>query len=335
MIDEKISIVVPIYNIEKYIKRTVESICNQTYKNLEIILVDDGSKDNSYKVMLELSKTDGRIKCIHQENSGVTSARLNGVRNATGEWIGFVDSDDTIDPDMYEHLLQNAHKYNARISHCGYKMILKNRVDCYYNTGRLVQQDNKQGLSDLLSGSFIEPGLCNKLFHNTLFHSLLHDNLMNLSIKNTEDLLMNYYLFRKSEKSVYEDFCPYNYIIRENSASTSTVNKNQLLDPIKVLTIIKNETDDKNLIKIVDKRLLAKCISNSTLKTRYNPTLIKPIKKEAIKYVRKNLCDILKDGYPVKYKIMAVWVAVWPFSYSVVHSLYSKIKGYDKNEYNA
>ena len=97
-----ISIIIPVYNVEKYLERCVKSVINQTYKNLEIILVDDGAKDNSGKMCDELSKLDSRIKVIHKENGGLSDARNFGLKIATGDYIGFVDSDDYIADDMYE-----------------------------------------------------------------------------------------------------------------------------------------------------------------------------------------------------------------------------------------
>lgn len=191
--NEKISIIIPVYNLEKYIKRTAESVLKQTYTNIEVIIVDDGSSDESWKIIQKIADKDNRVIPIHQENGGVTSARLKGVRRSTGEWIGFVDGDDEIESDMYEILLNNAKKYNADISHCGYQMIFEDgRVNYFHNTGCLVQQDRTTGLKDLLDGSLVEPGLCNKLFHKNLFHSLLHSTVMNEDIKINEDLLMNY-----------------------------------------------------------------------------------------------------------------------------------------------
>lgn len=333
MLSEKISIVVPVYNLEQHIQRCVESICNQTYKNIEIILVDDGSSDNSYKKIQELAKNDDRIKVLHQENSGVTKARLSGIKIASGEWIGFVDGDDSIDIDMYERLLNNAKKYDAQVSHCGYKMVFPSRTDYYYNTGRTIVQNNSQGLKDLVAGLFVEPGLWNKLFHKSLFNGLLNDNFLDLSIKNLEDLLMNYFLFRESQKSIYEDFCPYNYIVRENSAATSKININKLIDPIKVFEIIKNcENNNTEIVEVVNARLLAKFISNATIKIDNQSELILPIRKNARKHIQKNLLNILKGTYSIKLKVSSVLVAVWPFFYSFFHKLYSKMKGTD-NKY--
>ena len=98
--DEKISVIVPVYNVEQYLERCVDSIINQTYKNLEIILVNDGSTDNSGQLCDELAKKDGRIRVIHKKNGGLSDARNVGVDEAKAELIGFIDSDDYIDEDM-------------------------------------------------------------------------------------------------------------------------------------------------------------------------------------------------------------------------------------------
>lgn len=327
---DKISIIVPVYNLEAYIERTVASIQAQTYQNLEIILVDDGSRDNSLVLLRRLEKVDSRIKVISQENAGVTCARIAGVEAATGEWIGFVDGDDLIDPDMYDRLLSNALKYGADISHCGYQMVFPSRVDYYYNTGLRAEHDKITGLQELLSGSRIEPGLCNKLFHKSLFHSLLHSDLMDRSIRNMEDLLTNYYLFREAEKSVYEDFCPYHYMVRENSAATSAINIHQMQDPIQVFETIRQDTDDANLKRIIDARLLAKRINNATVVLRKNERNLLSCQESARRYIQKNLKAIVLGDFDMRQKMMATWVAVSPETYSAFHKWYAHIKGTDK-----
>ncbi len=116
----KVSIIVPIYNTEKYLKRCLDSIIDQTYQNLEIILVNDGSTDNSEKIAKEFAKKDHRIKLISQPNSGQSSARNTGIKKATGEYIGFVDSDDKINPKFVENLLQ-LYSNNTSIAVCGHQ----------------------------------------------------------------------------------------------------------------------------------------------------------------------------------------------------------------------
>lgn len=332
MNDIKISIVVPVYNLEKYIENTVQSICNQTYRNLEIILVNDGSQDATPKLLDQLAMKDNRIKVLHKENGGVTKARLAGVEVASGEWIGFVDGDDYIEPDMYEKLLNNAVKYGADISHCGYQMVFPSRVDLYYGTGRLVEQDKKAGLKDLVEGLFVEPGLWNKIFYNTLLKEFLKENTMDTSIKINEDLLMNYYLFKKSKKSIYEDWCPYQYILRENSTATSKMNKHKLEDPLKVLKIIKEDTDDKEIENIIDSRIIMNLVNLATLSLNKDgeEALIKPYRFEARKELRNFLNTVNKDIISTKLFWKAKMAVMCPSGYSFLHNIYSIIKGTNK-----
>ena len=121
--NELISIVVPVYNVEKYIEKCVNSITNQVYNNLEIILVNDGSTDNSGKLCDSLSKLDDRIKVYHKENGGLSDARNYGVERANGKYIGFVDSDDFIDSDMYKTLYDVIKRENADVAECNMKIV--------------------------------------------------------------------------------------------------------------------------------------------------------------------------------------------------------------------
>ena len=115
---EKISVIVPIYNVEKYLNRCVNSIINQTYTNLEIILVDDGSPDNCPNLCDDWAKKDSRIKVIHKENGGLSDARNAGLNVCTGDYVTFVDSDDFVSEIIIESLFKNLKKYNAEISIC-------------------------------------------------------------------------------------------------------------------------------------------------------------------------------------------------------------------------
>ncbi len=240
---ELISIIVPVYNVKPYISRCLDSILAQTYLNIEIIAVDDGSNDGSGEILDKYSEKHHQIRVIHQNNSGVTSARLHGVTVANGKWIGFIDADDYIEPEMYETLYKNAVAYNADISHCGYQLIhLDGNRHYFYNTERLVEQDNVTGLKDLIEGAFVEPGIWNKLYKSDLFGDILTKNLIDKTIKINEDLLMNYYLFSKSKKSVFYDFCPYHYIARKTSATRDPITHNRVFDPIKVKKIIAEDS---------------------------------------------------------------------------------------------
>lgn len=117
--NNKISIIVPIYNVELYLRKCVDSILTQTYKNLEIILVDDGSPDNCAVICDEYAQKDNRIRVIHKKNGGLSDARNAGMEIMTGDYVGFIDSDDWIEPMMYEKLLDNMLAFNADISFGG------------------------------------------------------------------------------------------------------------------------------------------------------------------------------------------------------------------------
>ena len=327
---ETISIIIPAYNIQDHLGPTLDSVLTQTYQDLEILVVNDGSTDGTAAVMEAYAAKDSRIRAIHKENGGVTSARLCGVAEATGAYIGFVDGDDHIEPEMYQRLLENLKQCGADISHCGYQMVFPSRVDYYYNTGKIAIQQGKQGCTDLLDGSFVEPALVNKLYRRELFDGL--DAWMDRTVRINEDLLMNFYLFRQVRTAVFEDICPYHYVLRKGSASTSRLNVHKLQDPLKVLHLLLDETADVPEWKqIVERRLIYQLVGSATISLGQQRELILPCRKAARKELRKQIWGVMAGtACPVKLKVMALWAAVWPASYSWVHNMYAKISGIDK-----
>lgn len=310
-----ISVIVPVYNLENYIERCLKSIQNQTYSNIEIIVVDDGSIDDSWNVINRIAKEDNRIIPIHKENGGVSSARMLGLANANGEWIGFVDGDDEIEEDMYEVLINNAFEYDADISHCGYKMIFNDgRITSFYDTKVKKVQDNTKGIIDLLEGDLIEPGLCNKLYKKSLFEDIKLDT----NIKINEDLLLNYYLFKNSQLSIFEDLTKYYYIIRDNSASRSKLNDYKIYDPIRVKKIILNDADDEY-------KSTAQKVFLRTLIYVYNSLILNEDdfisdKKKIRKMIFSNrcYCSLLN----LKLKIMTYMIMLIPNFYKIVYKIY-------------
>ncbi len=121
--EDLITVVVPIYNVEQYLKRCVDSIINQTYKNLEIILIDDGSPDNCGLICDEYASKDSRIRVIHKQNGGLSDARNVGIKSATGKYITFIDSDDYITLDYIEYLYNLIKKYNVKLSICSVNIV--------------------------------------------------------------------------------------------------------------------------------------------------------------------------------------------------------------------
>ncbi len=233
MKNELLSVIVPAYNIAPFLPKCLDSILAQQEVELEVIVVNDGSTDDTARVLDAYAAAHPRMRPIHKENGGVTSARLRGVAEARGSWIGFIDGDDEIEPWMYGRLLDNACKQEAQISHCGHQVCFPDgRVQNIYGTEKLHVHDTNQALYELLDAGLIDGSLCTKIFRRELFEGL--EDWMDPSIKNNEDLLMNYYLFSRCTKAVYEDACPYKYLLRTGSASYRQQNERSFFDPIRV-----------------------------------------------------------------------------------------------------
>ena len=170
---DTISVIVPAYNIGPYLSRSLDSLLAQTYQNLEIIVVDDGSSDNTAAVMREYAEKSDRIRTIFKENGGVTSARLRGVRESTGDWIAFMDGDDYVEPQMYARLLENAQSCGADISHCGHQVHYSDeRIEYVHQSGKIHTQDHRLGLWELLDNRDVSMSLCTKLYRRRLFEGM-------------------------------------------------------------------------------------------------------------------------------------------------------------------
>lgn len=212
----KISIIIAAYNVEEWLARCVQSVIDQSYKNWELILVDDGSTDETGNIADYFAEKDSRIIVIHQKNSGLVSVREKGISIASGEYIGFIDGDDAVDSTMYEKLLYNAITYEADISHCNLRVCYNGEVDQGGSgTGKILVQNKNEAVRDLLDGEWMTPSLCNKLYKR----KLLDNSCLDKEIVNNEDLLRNFVLFERSNKVVYEDFQGYQYWSRKNSLS--------------------------------------------------------------------------------------------------------------------
>ena len=211
-----VSIVIPVYNAEKFLSECLESVCAQTLKDIEIICVNDGSTDGSAEIVSEFASRDKRIHVITQSNAGENAARNSGIAAARGRWIGFVDSDDKVSPELYEKLISNGEKYQADISHCGLLFFYPDgREVPHYGSGLLKIQDHESGLLDLFDGRQVEPSMCCKLYRRELLTDFQPDSF----VLHNGDLACNFLLFEKAGQAVYEDFCGYHYRRHENSVS--------------------------------------------------------------------------------------------------------------------
>ena len=248
-----ISVIIPIYNVEKYLDKCIQSIVDQTYKNLEIILVDDGSPDNCPKICDEWAGKDKRIKVIHKPNGGVSSARNFGLDAANGKYIGFVDADDIIDVTMYEKLYNSLELNNADISMCSYKHIYEdgaeinlienniqkvngvNIIKYFLTTGTISK--NNIIYTDNIMGSVCRTLIKKEVINDTRFSKL---SIM-------EDLLFLINIIDKNIKIAVVNESLYKYLQRDSSA-VHNFNSNKIEQRYiafkNILNSVKNKVDE-------------------------------------------------------------------------------------------
>lgn len=207
-----ISIIVPVYNVEEYLPRCIESILQQTYKEFELLLIDDGSKDNSGKICDKYSERDHRIRVIHKSNGGLSDARNSGLDQITGDFVTFIDSDDYIGPAYLNTLFNMIQKYNADVAVCS--MIAVMSKDFY-----LIESEDKQvclnkadAFKETIIGKRFGVSSCAKLFRRSVFL-----NIRFPSKTYYEDLYLVPYVIEKSNKCAFSESVLYYYFQRENS----------------------------------------------------------------------------------------------------------------------
>ena len=207
-----VSVIVPVYKVENYIERCVDSIINQTYKNIEIILVDDGSPDSCGEICDRYAEKDKRIKVVHQENKGLCGARNAGMRVASGEYIGFADSDDWLCEDMYEYLVTNLEKYEADIVSCRYYRVVEGQETKARVGEEDVVMDRDEAIRELVNRFFLRSTFWNKLFRREVFEGFSFPEG-----RTFEGTVSMHLLFEKADKIVMLKDPKYYYCDNEGS----------------------------------------------------------------------------------------------------------------------
>ena len=315
-----VSVIVPVYKVGKYLDKCVESIVGQTCKNLEIILVDDGSPDNCPTMCDLWAQKDGRIKVIHKPNGGLSSARNAGLDISCGNFVMFVDSDDWIDESTVQSLL--AISEDADIIMCGFSSESENGKIFYENSGRKELKG-----SDIL-GEYvldnIRPEACGKLYSSRLFS----DERFDESIKYAEDLDMNYRLMKKAEKFVSTDEGLYHYIRHSGSITSSdmTPNRARLYEITK--RFVEESGDNRELREksiCRHARILFATLSrllSSDEQISGGKDISKVYSKKIFDELRKYRKDIVKNGYlQVKYKFSVVIISISPCLFVLLNKL--------------
>lgn len=227
MDDDLLSIVVPVYNVASYLTRSIESILSQTYRNLEVILVNDGSTDGSGDVCEKYARLDPRVKLISQENQGASAARRNGVRLASGTYMGFIDPDDYIDADFYEQLMACRGTFDVVISQ--WLRESDSGIRRCYDTFRPGAYETPEDMEFLLrhlinvslpGGSVnIKPGIAaylwNKLFRTSLVKEAVEEIHVDLPVNNDRPII--YCVMLKCRSVLVTEICGYHYMVREGS----------------------------------------------------------------------------------------------------------------------
>jgi len=214
MQEELVSVIVPIYNVELYLEKYINSIINQTYKNLEIILVNDGSTDNSLQICEKFINKDKRIKIINKKNGGLSDARNKGIEKSSGKYLAFIDSDDYIDYNMIENLYNDIKKYDADISIVNYEKIFEdgNIQNENFSKNDFLVMDRETAIKNLLDNTLFGNYAWNKLYKKELFNDIRYP-----FGRKMEDLGTTYKLFFKSNIVVYNPTKLYYYLQRNDS----------------------------------------------------------------------------------------------------------------------
>lgn len=288
---EKISVIVPVYNVEQYLERCVDSIINQTYTNLEIILVNDGSTDNSGKLCDELAKKDERIRVIHKENGGLSDARNRGIDEAESDLVGFIDSDDYIDSDMYEILLKNLNNTGADLSMCALYDVYNNTPEAQVTNKETWELSSEQAIKMVMEAKILSVTAVNKLYRKSLFSDLKFE-----VGKIAEDAFIMIKLLDKCEKIVATNEKKYYYVHRENSITTQKFST-------KFLNVIEAYEQNSNII--LEKYPKLKDVAQTRMNWAYFYVLDrlllddnyndKELENKLISYLKNHRKDILND----------------------------------------
>lgn len=247
-----ISIIIPVYKVEKYLDKCLNSVVNQTYKNIEIILVDDGSPDNCPTICDEWAKKDDRIRVIHKENGGLSSARNAGIDVAKGEYLAFIDSDDSVEPEYVEELYTTLIENNVDLSICGISFIkedgsIHKEIQAIEPT--LFLNDDKYNL--LLLHNTMVVVAWNKLYSKKIFESLRYP-----LGKIQEDEFVILDILKNAEKGVaINNKKLYNYLYRENSIMTSKSPKG-IFHPVEAYKIRYEQIDKKEIKNDTGRKIL-------------------------------------------------------------------------------
>lgn len=288
-----ISVIVPIYNSEKALEKCLNSLKTQSYKNLQVLLIDDGSTDTSAQICNKFCVEDNRFEYVYQENAGVSAARNKGLSLARGEYIGFCDSDDWVDETTYEKMLSLLLNEGADVAITDFAFEKDGKLRAFVDDDTVFVYDNKSAIKEMHSGEKFGGELCNKLFKKELFdgESLPRD------IAIYEDMVLTWNLFYKSKKIVFQDLHLYRYVLWGGSATHTFREKMWTVQQAGEIMLKRVQEKLPELTAYAKKTLLngdlliANTMYNSNVFSREN---YKKIKVHYKKYYNKETLKLLK-----------------------------------------
>lgn len=323
--EDLISVVVPVYNVEKYITKCVDSIIDQTYTNLEIILVDDGSPDKCGEICDKYAKTDKRIKVIHKKNGGLSDARNAGIVNSKGKYITFIDSDDYIDSNYVELLYKTIIENDADISIASHR-VLYNKKQIDKSTNKEFCTNSEEILEKILYDDGVDLSSWGKLYKIELFNDIKFP-----VGRVYEDSATTYKLVDLSEKIAVCSKAVYNYVIRNNSISNNSFTKKKLdliISTKEMTDFVKKKYPD--LEKAANRRLMYSYLSTLS-QLAMSKKKFPNQQKEIMAYIKNNRFNILKDKKVPKRDKVAIITTIFGFkAYQFVWDVYRKITGRNK-----
>ena len=317
-----VSIIVPVYKVEKYLKRCVDSLTNQTLRDIEIILVDDGSPDSCSTICDEYAEKDERIKVIHKENGGVSSARNAGIDAAAGEYIGFVDSDDWIEQDMFERLMKNTQQYDADVSVCGL-FVAKEQYSAMRPIGHVEKITGRQAQISMLESHPLMIPLINKLYRRELLPFIQND----VGQAFGEDMFANYRVLGNSKTVVIDSTPEYHCIPRAGSAVYADLNQGHLDAVKKAHELLDKVRGDRNLERAWRRRctVLELTALNRIIKARRMTEQFRPIRQALLQRKKEIIFD---RGYTRREKAqtLALWLCPGLYAWAVRRAVRSSQK---------
>ena len=324
--NDLITVVIPIYNVDKYLEKCVESVINQTYKNIEIILVDDGSTDESGKICDDYKEKDSRIEVIHKKNGGLSDARNFGIEQATGKYITFIDSDDIVEKDYIEYLYNLIKKYNSEISICAYSILMESGKKIDNGKGYCEEKLTKlEALDRMLNEKGYSVSACAKLYDVELFKNVRYP-----IGKLCEDNGTTYKLFDKADTIAYGNESKYYYFKRKGSIMLSSFNEKKF-DMIELTDEMCDYIDSKypELKDTTERRRLYSrfnVLRQMVCSKKLDDNLIKK-ENEIIEWIKVRKKEILKNPKSSKRdKIAIICLCIGKGFFKIVWNFYEKIK---------